>query len=321
MRKITVEEWLARFDAKFGNKFDYSEAEIKTDRLPIKIICREHGEFWQTPQCHTNSIHGCNLCSPTCGAKLTKNQLINKFKKKHGEKYIYDQIIFKGIKKQITIICRIHGEFKQIAENHFISGCQACAGNRPLTFNEFRDRSRNIFNWFYDYTEVEKDWDKISANNDKIKIWCPKHGYFLQTFHGHLTGRCCMYCRNGNSSKKERKWLDYIGIPNDFRNKKIKFGNKFYVVDGYIPNSNIIFEFLGDFWHGNPSIYDFRKKNKKNKKMFKKLFEETVSKIRLMRSFGYKVITIWEKDFDRKLKQGKLNYEKFGYCGKSDKSA
>lgn len=63
-----------------------------------------------------------------------------------------------------------------------------------------------------------------------------------------------------SSSYPEKCWLDSLNIQNNYRQYKI--GK--YIVDGYDPNSNTVYEFYGDYWHGNPNIYN---KNDMNKKL------------------------------------------------------
>ena len=47
------------------NKYDYSYVEYKNTDTKVKIICPEHGEFWQSPHHHLNGV-GC----PECGRKF-----------------------------------------------------------------------------------------------------------------------------------------------------------------------------------------------------------------------------------------------------------
>ncbi len=42
--------------------YDYSLVEYKTEKTPVKIICKKHGIFLQTPDKHMRG-HGCPVCS------------------------------------------------------------------------------------------------------------------------------------------------------------------------------------------------------------------------------------------------------------------
>ena len=101
---------------------------------------------------------------------------------------------------------------------------------------------------------------------------------------------------------RQNLWLDQLNIMN--RKFVIKHKNKRYKPDGYDPKTNTIYEFLGDFWHGNPEIYNLDDINIKCDKTFKKLNEYTFQRFDEIKSLGYKIIYIWENDF---IKNNKIN--------------
>lgn len=47
-------------------------------------------------------------------------------------------------------------------------------------------------------------------------------------------------------------WLNLINIPKEKRQITISILNKKYKVDAFDDTTNTIYEFYGDFWHGNP---------------------------------------------------------------------
>ena len=49
--------------AVHGNKYDYSEATYINNKTKIKIKCKKHGWFYQTPDQHLNTGTGCPKCS------------------------------------------------------------------------------------------------------------------------------------------------------------------------------------------------------------------------------------------------------------------
>ena len=93
------------------------------------------------------------------------------------------------------------------------------------------------------------------------------------------------------------EWLDSMGVEDDFREFKIKINNKTYRVDGFCEKTNTIYEFLGDYWHGNPKLYKNNKLNKTKNITFGKLFNKTMRRIEEFISSGYNVIYIWESDY------------------------
>jgi hypothetical protein len=58
---------------------------------------------------------------------LTKEQFIAKATSIHGNRFSYEKTIYVNMRKPITIICKIHGEFKQSPMNHLkTDGCPKC---------------------------------------------------------------------------------------------------------------------------------------------------------------------------------------------------
>lgn len=62
---------------------------------------------------------------------LTTDIFIKKAYIKHNNRYDYSKTEYKGRKRKLTIICKIHGEFEQRAGNHLQGqGCKLCGLDR-----------------------------------------------------------------------------------------------------------------------------------------------------------------------------------------------
>ena len=292
--KTTLINFVNKANGIHNNKYDYSRVIFSKKLDKIIIICPTHGEFTQTVISHFSG-NGCSGC--TENIKLTKDALTYKANIIHNYKYDYSLVEIRGGNDKITIICPDHGKFYQVPRKHLLFGCSSCAKVKKLTTNQFIDRANIIHNNKYNY-EKSVYIDCMS----KLIITCMEHGDFSQSPNGHLMGNGCLRCSKGNSSILESKWLDYLNIPNDklHRNVRLKINDTIFIVDGYYGQYNIIYEFLGDYWHGNPSVYNLEDINKSNKKTFGELFTKTKCKIQTLRKNGFKVICIWEKDFNRK---------------------
>ena len=126
--------------------------------------------------------------------------------------------------------------------------------------------------------------------NKKVIIICKKHGEFVQTPLVHLSGSGCPRC-GIKFGIKENKWLDSL----DVKYRQIRIGK--YVVDGYDPIENTIYEFNGDFWHGNPTKYNSNEINSVLKITFGELYNRTMNRENELKILGYNIISIWESDF------------------------
>jgi G:T-mismatch repair DNA endonuclease (very short patch repair protein) len=68
-------------------------------------------------------------------------------------------------------------------------------------------------------------------------------------------------------------------------------------VDAFDPSTNSIYEFLGDYWHGNLEVFDPTKINESTKTSFYELNAKTFIRLNKLKDLGYKVHYIWESDF------------------------
>ena len=201
MKRLTIESFLEKANIKHGNKYDYSKVEYTNSSTKVCIICPKHGEFWQTPNSHLQGI-GCPKCS---GKNLSDTEIINKFKKRHGEKYDYSKMEYRGSKEKICIICPEHGEFWQTPNAHLNgNGCPVCGFKKiqkknALKEDVFLKRANEIHKNFYDYTKV-----KYVNEKKNVCIICPIHGEFYQSPYIHSRGGMCPKCKNEKLSLDRR---------------------------------------------------------------------------------------------------------------------
>jgi len=103
------------------------------------------------------------------------------------------------------------------------------------------------------------------------------------------------------TSQMEEDWLNRMGVIKRqvvFRG----FNNKIYVVDGVDVENRIIYEFCGDYWHGNPRKVNLNDFNTMTKKTYRMLYLETRERFQYFYDLSWKVFFVWESDW----KQGKI---------------
>lgn len=122
--KKSTEEFINDAKIIHGATYDYSKVNYLSNSEQVTIICPQHGLFDQTPIIHLRGS-GC----PKCGNNIRNNEeFIQKAISIHGNKYDYSKTQFRDSREHITIICKEHGEFSQIAGNHLLGkGCSGCA--------------------------------------------------------------------------------------------------------------------------------------------------------------------------------------------------
>lgn len=296
--KKTHAQFVFEANKKHNNKYCYPES-YKGDSIKIEIKCPIHGIFKQIPGSHLRG-HGCSKCAREYSRKLFAKDFDNFIIEANSvHNNIYEYVgTYTNAKSKIEIKCYIHGIFKQTPDKHLRgNGCPKCAGTERKTKEEFVNQALLIHNAKYTYPG-----EYINARTN-IEIECKKHGIFLQVPNVHLNGSGCPTC-SSNSSKPEMQWLDSLGIPNDNKHRhcKIYIGKSYIKPDGFDPNTNTIYEFYGDYFHGNPLVYNADVINHKNKKTCGELYKKTLERAISIKDAGYNLVFIWESDWKNKEK-------------------
>ena len=172
---INLRKTKFKFKCNCGNKF-----EKKWDATSIS---------WQCPECGIKLKNKKNT--------MSYNKHINDCIIKHKGFYSYpDHQELQGMRTKITIICPIHGEFKQTLNDHKSgNGCQKCSKIRQCeslkkSYEDHIDEFNMIHENKYSYP---KHQDIINAKS-KITIICPTHGEFKQRINSHKRGDGCPQC-------------------------------------------------------------------------------------------------------------------------------
>lgn len=283
-KKLTNNDFIERSRIVHNNFYDYVE-EYRNSHTPIKISCPIHGEFEQKPYSHLQG-YGCSKCGINKASDSNRKVISNFIEdsnKIHNNFYSYD-----------------NGDFLQRPNAHLKGhGCKKCYVKENKPNDKFIEQAIKKHNNKYIYN------DEYKGAHTLLRITCPIHGDFSQTPNSHLRGRGCPSCQWSNSSKMENDWLDLIGIKKEYRNKKIIIDDKVYKVDAYVPETNTIYEFYGDFWHGNPNKNYKSELNYKAKETFVDLYNKTINRENFLKSLGYNLVSIWEDDYLKQYKNKK----------------
>jgi len=74
-------------------------------------------------------------------------------------------------------------------------------------------------------------------------------------------------------------------------------------VDGYSPNTQEVFEYLGCYWHECPCMPNRHKPIGSTKETLLSRYEETTARLNKIENAGYKVVSMWECDFKKLISQ------------------
>ena len=278
---MSVQDFLRKATLVHGDRYSYEKVEYKNNRQKILILCKIHGDFFQTPG---NHLKGCGC--PTCGNKrvsehqkqingVSTEEFIERSKIIHCNKYNYSDTVYENYIKKVFIGCPTHGSFSQSPADH-LSGksCKRCAADslaerRRLSIEEFIKRASEIHADFYDYSK-----SKYEKSIKEIIIICPIHGEFFQTPHVHLRGCGCQLCASAvNVSEQRLLKLIKRNFPHEIIEYQARpdwLGRQ--SLDIYMPEHNIAIEYQGE-QHFKPNRLfdkggDFEKRIKLDKQKY-----------------------------------------------------
>ena len=127
-KKSNTQEFIKKSIMKYGDIYSYDFVNYSNCEKKVKIVCRTHGPFYQTPYLHLNS-NGCSKCAGK--HKLDKLGFMTTSKEIHNDSYIYDEVKYINNKTKVKIICKTHGEFEQTPNHHMRGiGCPICKSSK-----------------------------------------------------------------------------------------------------------------------------------------------------------------------------------------------
>ncbi|MFL1549762.1 GIY-YIG nuclease family protein [Pseudomonas sp. D47] len=200
MKKLTTEQFIEKSRLVHGEAYDYSSCKYVNSRTPVSIVCKLHGEFLQIPNAHLVGS-GCNACGYLkCSKKRRQDKklFVEKAVSVHGDRYLYEDVVYAGAHGKVNIKCTDHGEFAQDARSHLKgSGCPKCAISRHVRIpakplEHFIYRAKKAHGEKYVYSK-----SIYIGGKRKVEITCKTHGSFWQCAADHMKGSGCPGCREG----------------------------------------------------------------------------------------------------------------------------
>lgn len=169
-RSIPVKEILEEAEKVHSGFYDYSKVvDYTTKSKKYTIICPKHGEFQQNFENHLTG-RGCSKCGrdrTTKSQTLTVEEVLSKCIEAHGDRYSYPNLNYVLYNENINVVCKKHGEFKQVAANHMAgSGCPQCGWVDSKDEIAIRD-------FLSEHIEVDHANRNILKNRAEIDFYIP----------------------------------------------------------------------------------------------------------------------------------------------------
>jgi hypothetical protein len=183
-KRKTLEDWKADLERAMGDRgYDFDWGTLTVSSSKMRVVCKEHGEFWAKPQ---ELIIGKNGC-PDCAKKarydwsqdvrrLDVDEAVVRATSAKGGRYLYDMTTFKSQNEPMRMICTKHGEFWQIYRNHLTldADCPRCSNSVSKMEDEIAKFLTNEVG-----IEVERRDRKVLAPLE-VDVWVPSKSLAIE---------------------------------------------------------------------------------------------------------------------------------------------
>lgn len=205
-----------------------------------------------------------------------------------------------GRRERIEVQCEYghtwNTHYERLMQGHY---CPHCNQNAKYDIHTFGAKLKKVTKTIVPVGEYVNVTTPITATCTVCSHeWKPRPYNLLQ---GYGCPRCS---KNNKFSKKALAWLSYIemrdGIAIQHANQYGEFripGTK-YRADGYCVETNTVYEFYGDYWHGNPKTTSVTQYNPHLNKTYGDLFQHTIRREDDIRARGFNLVSIWESEYD-----------------------
>lgn len=274
-------------------------------------LCEKNHEWKAAISSMTKNSSGC----PYCNSKLatSENNLFSLFPLvakewhpiKNGVLRVMD--IMPHSNKKFWWICEKNHEWEAVVSNRIKGvGCPYCAGYFPTIEHNLAFMFPNIVTqWHPTKNGVLKPSGVMPKSIKKVWWICPNGHEWMASIANRTKGSGCPFCSK-RISKVCVAWLDELEIIE--RERYVRVRDRNYCVDGIDLDTNTVYEFLGNYWHGNPERFNGADINHSVGIPFGELFFKTLKKFENLHLCGFKVIYRWENSSENIEFNGILKY-------------
>jgi hypothetical protein len=307
------------------DRYDYSLVNYTGFNDKVVIVCKVHGEFTQTPSAHTKG-QGC----PTCGIeqrKLTKLIKYGDSNYNNRPQYTQTNLLRYGVEYPIQ-----HNEIQEKIKQ---TNLYKYGVDNPRKSEEIKTKIKQTNNDRYGNisfiaSPTGQSQSKLtSLNKYGTNYFSQKHmidiidniNCYDYMYNEYITLRkptaviasemgvdgttICTYLKTlGIDARKEqhsyvsKMWMESLMTLNNITiDYEVRIPGTRYRADGFCQETNTIYEFHGDYWHGNPSVYEQDVYNVQAHQYMGILYQKTIEREDVIISLGYNLIVMWERDW------------------------
>ncbi len=329
------EKFIAKSNIIHNNKYDYSMVEYVNTYSRVVITCPIHGQFTQVAKDHQHGC-GCKQCgnikrNQTCldryGHTNAAHGSAAREKIKQTNLRVYGCTTYNNRKKATATCLEKYGveHPSQNIEVHrrMESTCLEKYGvDNPRKSEKVKEKIKitNRSNHGGVHNKQQHLGDKILLLKDKC--WMENEYIVNRKTTAQIADECLSSCKTiqnymraygilfrykNKSSGKSTTWIKNLirseGIDIQSADSPLgeyKIPGTNYRVDGYCRETNTVYEFHGDRFHGNPSIFrssDYCHPFDRTLTAGE-LYQKTKDRENIIKALGYDLVVMWENIWD-----------------------
>jgi hypothetical protein len=303
--KLTHQEFLKQLAGR-NNAFPVVKCldnyQTRRVRLRFRGLCNHE---WLSLPDNILRGSGCPICS---GKQVKSHQrFVEQLKVlnegRSNKVILCEQQTYKNAFTKLTFVCDKDHTW-QATPNNIINSqqtCRKCSGKAKKTTEEFLQELKDK------HIELQLVDNQIYINaHHKLIFQCTKNHTWSTRPIDILIGYGCPHCTKKGYSKKAIDWLTEIANSTNAFIQHAENIGEYYIpetnwyADGFCKQTNTIYEFYGDVYHGNPKIFtpvEMCHPYDKSRSAGS-LYEQTQRRERKLKQLGYNIVTIWETEYD-----------------------
>lgn len=309
---------------KLGKDQTYINVDVK-----LQFQCNEgHQPFFTSPRHILQKHSGCSRC----GAKRTahkntktavsfQQQLDARNQRCVNKVYLCAGQVYKTTTTPLQFLCDKEHTFSTIPKTILMGhGCKQCGLDQIRTAHRYTHQEFEKLLVRHNQqhslkTVFLQEGQQYTGFRDPLAFTCAHDHTWMTTpdniFNG---GAGCPFCASSKTfSLMAIEWLqsieqrDHITIHHRGNNNKefVIPGTK-YTVDEYCSDTNTVYEFHGNYWHGNPRMFSATDINERTKTTFGQLHKATIAKEQKIRELNYNLVVMWEDEYNANKDAGVL---------------
>jgi len=323
---FTNEIFLQEAQNKWGDRFMYPQLSLRKDvraeDQEIEVFCTICNlTFTTNVRYHlylNNRGGGCTGCSSRLNKinfTWTTEIFIERAQKKWGDLYNYDKVVYSNVDTPVQIYCNTHqGSFFLTPYKHLNNkyGCPICGNKRKnqRTKVKMQEKFKEEMKCRENESGLCLDSARYSGFLSPVKLQCSRCGCSFSIIGQHFLnkgGRCPVCYPPRYFSKASQIAIKRIEEACSIRfissligyEYIIKRNKNIFKVDAYNEELNLIVEFYGDLFHGNPNLFSAEHRCHPYDKEITahELYTKTKEREKYILEQGYNLFTIWDSEW------------------------